>query len=173
MKCGEVEVIERNLQARKLLSMCCMFGVVILLLVVALAAYLTRPLDYYVTISGIQDGSQCQNNSILAKIGDAYYEINATVAFAEQLAFSEWEEISDKPSGEPAILLQFAELWVVELYDTGYVAAYNGYASIGNRSSAYYKIPENVAKLVICYFESNGIGHKLGDGTIGLTSFNH
>lgn len=173
MKCGEVEVIERNSQARKQPSLCCIIGIVILLLVAVLVTYLTCPLDYCVTISGIRNGSQSQNNSILAKIGEAYYEIDSTVEFAEHLAFSEWEEIAYKPSGDPVILLQFAELWVVEMYDTGYVAAYNGYASIGKRSSAYYKVPANVAKLVICYFENNGTNHELGDGTIGLTSFKH
>lgn len=161
-------------KTKKSTIMCyCILILVAILFVGAVIYYINRPLDSCVTISGIQNGTQNQGNSVLAKIGDEYYEIASTNEFTTMFSFDEWEKSSSTLSGEPVMLLQFAELWVVELYSDGQVAAYNGYAALGKKSYAYYKMPESAVEQVISYIEEKGISHEYGDGTIGMATFKH
>lgn len=151
----------------------CIIILFAILLIGTAVYYVNRPLDFHVTISGIQAGTQSQENYILAKIDDAYYETDSSNDFSAMFAFDEWETSSTMPSGEPVLLLQFAELWVVEVYSDGQAAAYNGYAAMGEKSYAYYKIPDDAVRQVINYLEEKGITHELGDGTIGMETFKH
>lgn len=153
------------------------FGIVIALaLVIAgtVIEFINRPLDSYVTVEGIQMGTQTHENYVLAKSGDSYYETDPSDEFAALFQFEEWEMISVPPEGEPLLSLQFAELWVVDIYSDGRVAAYNGYApSTRCKDSACYSMPTEAVAQVIEYLEKNAIEHEMGDGTITRATFNH
>lgn len=153
------------------------FGIVILLWVAIIGAiigFINRPLDSYVTIEGIQMGTQTHENYILAKTGDSFYETDPSDEFAALFEFEEWKMVSSAPSGDSVLSLQFAELWVVDIYSDGLVAAYNGYASSTRcKDSAYYSMPAEAVEKIIEYLKQNGTLHKMGDGTISEATFNH
>ena len=146
-------------------------SILVILLLVALLAYLNRPLDDCITVDGIENG--IQNNSVLAKVSDCYYEIPASTGFSALFQFENWKSASTLSAGEPVLTLQLSELWIVEFYDDGFVAAYNGYSSFGKKSCAYYNVGETVASQIVSYLEQNGVPHEMGDGTISSATFNH
>lgn len=147
------------------------------MLMAALIAFIishnNRPLDSSVTISGIQAGVQAQENYILAKVGDSYYETASANSFSTLFLFDEWKVAQAIPAEGPVVSLQFAELWVVDIYSDGTVAAYNGYAPRKYQESAYYIMPEVAVAEIIAYLEETATPHYLGDGTIGQSTFRH
>lgn len=151
------------------------FGIVIVLILAIaglIIGFVNRPLHSSVAVAGIQTATQVQPNSVLAKADDCYYEVDASDEFAALFQFENWELVSKVSAGEPVISLQFAELWVVNFYTDGLVAAHNGYAPSRNyKGSAYYSIPLEVSKEIIAYLEQNGTPHELGDGTISKRTF--
>lgn len=142
-----------------------------MLLLGALLAYCNRPLDDYITVGGMKAG--IENNSVLAKVSDCYYETSVSAAFTAIFQFENWKTVSTLPDGAPVLTLQLAELWIIEFYDNGFVAAYNGYSAIGKKSTAYYDVGEAVVEQIISYLEQNGVMHEMEDGTISSATFNH
>ena len=136
-------------------------------------AYVTRPLDVYVTTEEIQREIGERNQGILIKTEDSYYEASASGTFAACFSFDQWKQTSAVPKGEPIVQIQFAELWVVELYADGQAAAYNGYAPMRCKSCAYYRIPEDALEKIRLYLKEKGIPHEAGDGTISAATFQH
>lgn len=145
-------------------------SILVILLLVVVLAYLNRPFDDCITIEGIKVG--IQNSSVLAKVSDFYYETSASTDFSAVFQFENWKTVSTLPEGAPVLTLQLAELWIIEFYDNGFVAAYNGYSAIGKKASAYYDVGEAVAGQIVSYLQQNGVPHKMGDGTISQATFN-
>ena len=146
-------------------------AILVIALIIAVVAFIFRPAVYTITIPGIQSNMETQ--TILAKVGDAYYQAEPKDEFVELFSFDDWEQISTVPAGEPVLLLQLAELYVIEFYADGQVAAYDGYSPIGYKSYAYYAIPGNTVDQIINSLQENGTIHQYGDGTIGSSTFNH
>ena len=150
---------------------------IVCLLVIAVISFIiyqkTKPLSDSVTVEHLKMETSETNSYILAKISDEYYETNASDEFGSLFAFDDWKLISNKPDGELCISLRFAEQYILEIFDNGYVAAYDGYAPRKTVSYAYYTIPEHVANSVTSYLRQNGIPHEIGDGAIGMGTFNH
>ena len=142
-----------------------------ILLLVAMLAYLNRPLDDCITVDGIENG--IQNNSVLAKVRECYYEIPASTDFSALFQFENWESASTLSVGELVLTLQLSELWIIEFYNDGFVATYNGYSSFGKKSYAYYSVGETVVSQMVSYLEQNGVPHEMGDGTISSATFNY
>jgi hypothetical protein len=68
-----------------------------------------------ITVEGIKSGTEKQDNYILAKVKDRYYEIAPSTDFMKTFLFDEWEITDGVPfDGEVVISLQFAELLVVD-----------------------------------------------------------
>lgn len=145
-------------------------GILMMLLLGALLMYCNRPLDDYITVGGIKAG--IENNSVLAQISGFYYETSASTDFSAVFQFENWKTVSTLPEGAPVLRLQLAELWIIEFYDNGFVAANNGYSAIGKKASAYYDVGEAVAGQIVSYLQQNGVPHKMGDGTISQATFN-
>ena len=145
-------------------------GTLMMLLLVALLTYCNRSLDDYITVGGIKAG--IENNSVLAQVSDFYYETSASTDFSAVFQFENWQTVSTLPDGTPVLTLQLAELWIIEFYDNGFVAAHNGYSAIGKKASAYYDVGEAVAEQIVSYLQQNGVPHKMGDGTISQATFN-
>ena len=153
------------------------FGIVILL-VFAIAGFIifemTKPLCSSVTFSGLQTEISETNNYILAKTGDdEYFEISASIELGNIFSFDSWELVDEAPNGEIVASLRLAELYILEIYDNGYAAVYDGYAPIKTVSYAYYEISNDVSTALVSYLRQNGVPHELGDGTIGMGTFNH
>lgn len=125
-----------------------------LCVVVCVILYIFRPHTPYVTIPEIERGA---NGSALVKLGEGYYELQASDSFAELFAFDEWEQTQNRPSGNPAIMFRFAEEWIVEIYSDGAVSAYYGYASLNQKSSAYYIAPAEIIEALSSFVEENGV----------------
>ena len=146
-------------------------GILAILLLVVILAYFNRPYDNCITVDGIKVG--IQNNSVLAKVSNCYYETSASMDFSAVFQFETWKSVSSLPNSEPVLTLQLSELWIVEFYDGGFAAAYNGYSAFGRKSCAYYNVGETLADQLVSYLEHNGIPHEMGDGTISSATFNH
>ena len=84
-----------------------------------------------------------------------YYELQGNNNFSELFDFDQWQE-SDKPDGEPVLILRFAEQFILEIYSNGYAAAHNSYAPGDEKSDAFYSIPQNTADNLIAYVEQFG-----------------
>ena len=146
-------------------------GVLVTVLLCSLLAYINRPFDNSITIDGIKAG--IENHSVLAKVGNRYYETTASPDFAAEFQFESWKPVSSSPAGEPVLTLQLSELWVVSFYDGGFAGAHNGYSAIGNKSSAFYNVGETAADQIVSYLIQHGIPHEVGDGTISAATFNY
>lgn len=151
----------------------CIIALAAILLVGAVICYLFRPLDPFVTISGVQNATQGEGGGVSVKLGDAHYTVDSSAEFASVFAFDQWNRCLTRPSEEPIMLLEFQELWVAELYADGTVAVYNGYSQIGKKGQAYYKAPQGMIDQVVDYVKDNGVEHKMGDGTVGPGRFQH
>ncbi len=135
-------------------------GIVLCLcFVVGIVLYICRPYADEVTVAAIE-AELCGNVS--AQVGEACYELSASVAFAEVFFLEEWEQTQSKPIGEPATRLRLAEEWVIELYDGGKAAAYYGYASPKTKSEAYYCIPADSVEAITAYIEEHGEPREQG-----------
>lgn len=136
--------------------------VIILLFAVGLVLWKDRPLDYHVTIEGIQERTQ---SSVLARVDGSYYIINKADEFSALFQFKDWKLVSTAPKGEPIFSLHLEELWTVDFYSDGSVAAHDGYTlGLRYRGSAYYTIPSNVPQDIVRYLEENGVLQELGEG---------
>jgi hypothetical protein len=127
-----------------------------------------------ITVEGIKSGTEKQDNYILAKVKDRYYEIAPSTDFMKTFLFDEWEITDGVPFDEEVVIsLQFAELLVVDIYENGTIAAYDGYASRHYRSFAYYAIPETAVEEIGDFLEKNAKAREFGDGTISDSTFRH
>jgi hypothetical protein len=150
-----------------------------LLIVVVVAAGLIslgsgRTVSPGITVTGIKSGVEKQDNYILARVKDRYYEITPSNDFMQTFLFDEWEQATGIPSDEEVVIsLQFAELLVVDIYESGAIAAYDGYASRNYRAFAYYEMPKMTVEKISDFLEKNAIPHKMGDGTISDSTFRH
>ena len=151
-----------------------LFAVLLFALVVIIAFagmhFAFKPLSNSVTIDGLQTAAE-ETDYILVKFDDAYFEIQGTIEFSTLFEFDEWQQQKEEPTGEPVLVLRFAEAWIVEFFAEGTVTAHNGYASGGTKQDACYVIPSHVADELIAYIGTHGIRHELGDGTISASTF--
>ena len=132
------------------------------------------PLDPQLTVDALSEVTQ--QKEILAKIGNKYYGSTPSLSFNSCFYFSSWELMDEVRKGQPEITLEFEEKWIMEIFGDGlgyYANVYNGYARSGTRSAVTYRIPLSVINLLTYYFENQGIPHYIGDGSIGLGSFQH
>lgn len=165
MKKAKVSQFEMGI--KKCIALCCIIIIVVLCLY-----HFSLQLDPKVSIDGLEVEIQNTELYILGKKDNSYWGINSTEEFVDTFSFSDWELTTKLPEGDPTLSLAFGELWVLELYAEGFAAAYNGYSSLGTKSFAYYNIPSNTTDSVIIYLEKNGTPHELGDGFIGVGTFN-
>ncbi len=150
----------------------CMFAVA----VIGLIAYeYTKPLDPYVTISGVQSRVQDPDSvTIFTRADGAFYDIESSSEFADLFSFDEWEQKSHI-SGPAELLfsMQLGEMWIVDIYSNGEAEVYNGYSGLGTKYHAYYKVPENTASLAAAYIEENGTPVTLLYDSIGDSILYH
>lgn len=150
---------------------------VVVLLVIAIAGIIifqkAKPLADSVTIEHLITETSETNTFILAKINDEYYETSASADLGNCFSFEDWTITPNRPEGEICISIRLAELYIVEIYDNGYAAVYDGYAPRKQVSSAYYSIPENVSASIMAHLRQNGIQREMGDGAISTGTFNH
>lgn len=147
----------------------------ILLALVAIIAFVVvyfafKPLNNSVTTDGLQLAAE-ETDYILVKSDDTYFEIQGTTEFSSLFEFDKWQQQKEEPSGDPVLVLRFAEAWIVEFYADGTATAHNGYASSRTKQDAYYVVPSHVADDLIAYIGAHGIQHEFGDGTIGASTF--
>lgn len=127
-----------------------------------------------ITIRGIQTATAAQEDYILVKAKEKYYEVYSSSDFSQLFSFENWKIIKEINKEEDVIIsLRFAELFVIDVYKNGMVAAYDGYAAREYSSSAYYKMPITAIEKIINFLEENAILHKFGDGTISNSTFIH
>lgn len=155
---------------RKHILLVALLSILVVIIAFAGAHFAFKPLDYSVTINGLQVAAE-ETDYILVKTDDSYFEIQGTTAFSNLFEFDQWQQQNEAPSEQPVLVLRFAEAWIVEFYADGTVAAYNGYASGGTKEDAYYVIPSHIIKNLISYIDTNGIPHELGDGAISTSTF--
>jgi hypothetical protein len=151
-----------------------LFAVLLLVLVVIIAIavihFAFKPLNSSITIDGLQTATE-ETDYILVKIDDTYFEIQGTPEFSTVFEFHTWQQQQHHTTGEPVLVLRFAEAWIVEFFSDGTVTAHNGYASRGTKEDAYYSIPSYITDELIAYINAHGVQHELGDGTIGTSTF--
>lgn len=131
----------------------------------------SKPLSDSVTVSALKMQTSEENDCILAKIDEEYYQMSASDDFGGLFGFDSWELVSKGADGEKIITLRFGELYYLDIYDNGYAAAYNEYASSKTVPEACYLIPADTADSVITYLRQYGIPRELGDGMIGMGTF--
>lgn len=158
-----------KIQRKHILFAVLLFALVVII-VFAGMHFAFKPLSNSVTIDGLQAAAE-ETDYILVKSDDAYFEIQGTIEFSTLFEFDEWQQQKEEPTGEPVLVLRFAEAWIVELFAEGTVTAHNGYASGGTKQDACYVIPSHVADELIAYIGTHGIQHELGDGTISASTF--
>lgn len=153
---------------------------IVLLIVVAIVTLVLIPRFYgrsvspNITVAGIRSGTETQDNYILAKVEDKYYEIVPSTNFMQVFLFDEWENVSEiSAEADVVISLQFAELLVIDIYENGMVAAYDGYASRKYKSFTYYAMPVTAVETIGDFLEKNASSHEFGDGTISNSTFRH
>lgn len=136
-----------------------------------IAHFTFMPLDSQITTYGLMSATE-ETDYILVKANDEYFEIQGTTEFAALFEFSLWQQQKKEPSsGEPVLILRFAEAWIVEFFPDGMAMAHNGYASRCTKPDVCYAIPPNTADALISYIETYGVKREYGDGTIGDTTF--
>ena len=138
-----------------------------LCVVAIIAFYAFREYSDNVMIPGLEQGA---SGGTLVKTAEGYYELQPSDRFAELFAFDEWEQTREKPSGDPAIALCFAEEWIVEIYSGGAVSAYYGYASNKQKSNAYYMAPPEIVEALSSFVKENGTPQE---GQFLESSFSH
>lgn len=154
--------------------------IIVFLIVVSIAAIVLtslfncRSVSPNITVTGIRSGTETQHNYILAKVEDRYYEIAPSTDFMQKFLFDDWENVNEiSAEADVVISLQFAELLVVDIYENGMIAAYDGYASRRYKSFAYYTMPVIAVETIGDFLEENAISHEFGDGIIGNSTFRH
>lgn len=153
------------------------FVLIIIVIGVALAMIIrsciaeNRPPDSLVTVEGLRRG--VEEDYILVHTGGKYYRIDSSYQFVELFDMSEWVTQETAPEGEPLLTFRFGESWILELYPGGQAAAHNGYAASDSNPHAYYSIGLKVCDALTDYVEEHGQPHELGDGTIGVGTFNY
>ena len=175
MRCPFCNAVDGEIKKAKLFNYTAL-GVVILL-VIAIAGIIifqkTKPLADSVTIDHLLMETSETNTYILAKCNDEYYETSASVDLCSCFSFEDWTINPNRPEGEVCISIRLAELYIVEIYDNGYAAVYDGYAPRKQVSFAYYSILENVSASIMSHLRQNGIPREMGDGAISTGTFNH
>lgn len=155
---------------------CITFSGVLLLVIAGVMIFVNHnnSVSPNITISGIQSATASQENYILAKVEEKYYEISSSNEFSQLFLFKKWKNIKEITQGIDVIIsLRFAELFVIDIYENGMIAAYDGYAPREYRSLAYYEMPTSAIESIVTFFEENAIRHELGDGTISNSTFIH
>ncbi len=155
----------------KKIGITCVILLITGLIAIIIIPLLNKPINSLITISGLSNEA-ASNSYILAATGQNYYELQGNNNFSELFDFDQWQE-SDKPDGEPVLILRFAEQFILEIYSNGYAAAHNSYASGDEKSDAFYSIPQNTADNLIAYVEQFGKPHQFGDGSISASTFNY
>lgn len=155
---------------------CIMFSGVLLLAITWVLIFVdhSNSVSPNITISGIQSATESQEDYILAKIEEKYYEIPSSHEFSQLFLFEKWKnrrEINQEI--DVIISLRFAELFVIEIYENGMIAAYDGYAPKEYRSLEYYEMPISAIEKIVTFFEENAIRHEFGDGIISNATFIH
>ena len=133
-----------------------------------------KPLDPQLTVDALNEVTRAEKT--LAKIGSKYYGSTPSLEFCSYFYFGSWEMMDEVRTGTPALILEFSEKWVMELFEDGlgcYATVYNGHVSFRTQSAVTYRIPLSVIDLLTHYFETYGTPHYFGDGTIGADSFAH
>lgn len=152
------------------------FACLIAVAVAGLIVYeYTKPLDPYVTISGIQSRVQDPDRvTIFTRADGAFYDIESSNEFADVFTFDEWEQTSHI-SGPAELLfsMQLGEMWIVDIYSNGEAEAYNGYSGLGTKYHAYYRVPEDTASLAAAYIQENGTPVTLLNDSIGDSILYH
>ena len=89
-----------------------LFAVLLFALVVIMAYvavhFAFKPLNNSVTIKGLQTAAE-EIDYILVKADDTYFEIQGTTELSILLEFDEWQQQMDEPTGEPVLVVRFAE----------------------------------------------------------------
>lgn len=148
------------------------FSVLILCILAAASAvilYMTRPLSDSVTLASA--GGALVGEYILVKTGSGYYKIDGGSKLAELFRLDEWTLCDQFPDEEVVATLHFGELYEMYLHGDGKVSFFDGYSRSGTRQTAYYEVPAGIEEDVIGYIEENGIVRMLGDGMIGMGTF--
>ena len=148
-----------------------LFPLLIFALVAIILGYTVfKPLDNSITIEGLLIATE-ETDYILVQSSDKYFEIEGSTDFSSLFEFNEWKQQKEEPTGEPMLVLRFAEAWIVEFFPEGIVTAHNGYAAKGKKADAYYLIPSYIVDELITYVEMFGVQHEYGDGAIGSATF--
>ena len=153
----------------------CVLSITLLLTLIAATAvaimgFAFRQLDESITVEGLQAAAR-NTDYILAQADDRYFEVRGTEDFSALFAFGQWQRQMQAPTGEPVLVLRFAEAWIVEFFSDGTAAAHNGYAASGTETDAYYSVPAQVSAELIAYLETHGVPREFGDGAIGMGTF--
>lgn len=140
-----------------------------------------QPYDNSITTDALEIAAQTCDY-ILVKVSDSldvespvfsYYELPGATEFSELFDFGNWSISKTAPQGTPALILCFAEAWILELYQDGTAWACNGYAKSGTQSNCYYTFSNDTLDYIVTYIEEYSTPHTLGDGTISIGTFHH
>ena len=156
----------------------CFFAILLLMIIGVAIFYhnnnFSQNISPTITVRGIQEATETQDNYILAKIEEKYYGISPSKEFSQLFLFEKWKNIKEINKGlDVVISIRFAELFVIDIYKNGLIAAYDGYAAKEYSSVAYYEMPISTVESIKKFFEENANRHKFGDGTIGFSTFAH
>lgn len=158
-----------KIKKKHILSAVLLFALVVII-VLSVIHFAFKPLNSSITIDGLQAATE-ETDYILIKTDDTYFEIQGTPEFSTVFEFDTWQQQKEETTGEPVLVLRFAEAWIVEFFSDGTVTAHNGYASSETKEDAYYSVPSYVTDKLITYINAYGVQHELGDGTISTSTF--
>ena len=126
-------------------------------IVVFLVYEVVKPLDPWITVSGLEDRIEHPEKiSILVETDGESCWIKPSDALADLLSFADWKRTYTFPEEkEPLLTMEFQE--VLELYPDGQVVAYNGYGRLGTAWDVSYKVPDGIVDRVMDYVKENSV----------------
>ncbi len=82
---------------RKHILLVALLSILVVIIAFAGAHFAFKPLDYSVTINGLQVAAE-ETDYILVKTDDSYFEIQGTTAFSNLFEFDQWQQQNEAPS---------------------------------------------------------------------------
>ncbi len=157
--------------------LCLAILIIILILIVSIfvvyktahSSILNKELSPTVTIESADKA--LLGEDILAKFGNAYYEVDSNENLLGLLRLDEWTQSDEFSNDGLLLILHFGEEYEMYFYDNEKVLFYDGYAAKGTKSEAYYEVPADIVDNISQYITANGTERELGDGKIAMSTF--
>lgn len=125
-------------------------GVLALLCVLMAAWALRRPVSGAVTPEGLRANLE----SAYAKLGNECWHVQEDLSAV--LTLDAWEMEKGQPAGEPGLVLQLAECYLLEFYPDDRAVAYYGYASSLEQNYQTYRVPDGTEEALTAWVLEHG-----------------